>query len=177
MRNPEQGRRQLEQMLAAARRGGRRGVDVSAMQDAVGRIGRTFDALDAVLAAMGPIRQDLDDGFADLRDAMQAGVEPSAAGVSGATTEEERAKEQRRRAAVDAARAAALRRCVEVRRRVRGSESANAVRLVDAAVRGLHAAQHAAEQRVRVGRAATTQPYARVHQTLFDGRHPPNARR
>lgn len=55
-----------------------RGVDVSAMQDAMGNLGRTFDALDAVLAAMGPVRQDLDDGFTELRNLMAEAMDPDA---------------------------------------------------------------------------------------------------
>lgn len=54
-----------------------RGMDVGAAQDVLMAIAASMDALDAVLSAIGPVREQLDGNFAELRNLLTANIDAS----------------------------------------------------------------------------------------------------
>jgi hypothetical protein len=66
-------------MTMRSTNGGTRALDQTATQDALLQMDQSFDALDAILAAIGPVRQQLDEARAVVRNLIAGSLETAPA--------------------------------------------------------------------------------------------------
>lgn len=66
---------------------GVRNVDVAAVQSVMAQLSANMDALDAVLAAIGPVRQQLDESVTQIANLLQASVELATSNAEGEAAE------------------------------------------------------------------------------------------